>query len=323
LKIIFLLISLATLLFSKHIIRFSYVVSPNTPKGIAVEFFAKRVKELSSGEIEVRSYPNAQLYNDRAVIKALRYNSIQMAAPSFSKFTSIVPQLQIFDLPFLFRDEEHLHTVLDGYVGEHLKSLVEKKGIKALSFWDSGFKQLSSSKGALIEPKDAQGLKFRIMSSKVLESQFESVGASAQVLPFSEVYSALEQGVIDAAENPLSNFYTKKFYEAQSDLTMSNHGYLGSLVVMSKRFYEKLPSNLQDVVVQALNETTTMQRKLVQKMDEEYLQKLQEYAKKSSKLKIHYLNSKQRDEWRKKMSEIYAEFYDVIGEDIIKDSSFK
>jgi len=290
------------------------VVSPNTPKGKAVEYFASRVKELSKGAIEVRTYPNAQLYNDRAVIKALVYNSVQMAAPSFSKFTSIVPQLQIFDLPFLFRDENHLHKVLDSDVGKHLKSLVEKKGIKALGFWDSGFKQLSSSKGALIEPKDAQGVKFRIMSSKVLEAQFETLGASAQVLPFSEVYSALEQGVIDAAENPLSNFYTKKFYEAQSDLTMSNHGYLGSLVVMSKRFFEKLPKKLQSIVVKALNDTTLMQRKLVKKMEEEYLLKLSKYKS----LKIHYLNEKQRDKWREKMSEIYPEFYDVIGEELIK-----
>ena len=290
------------------------MVSPNTPKGKAVEYFASRVKELSKGAIEVRTYPNAQLYNDRAVIKALVYNSVQMAAPSFSKFTSIVPQLQIFDLPFLFRDENHLHKVLDSDVGKHLKSLVEKKGIKALGFWDSGFKQLSSSKGALIEPKDAQGVKFRIMSSKVLEAQFKTLGASAQVLPFSEVYSALEQGVIDAAENPLSNFYTKKFYEAQSDLTMSNHGYLGSLVVMSKRFFEKLPKKLQSIVVKALNDTTLMQRKLVKKMEEEYLLKLSKYKS----LKIHYLNEKQRDKWREKMSEIYPEFYDVIGEELIK-----
>jgi len=287
---------------------------------MAIDFFSKRVNELSNGEIEVRIYPNAQLYNDRAVIKALRYNSVQMAAPSFSKFTSIVPQLQIFDLPFLFRDEEHLHTILDGEVGEHLKSLVEQKGIKALSFWDSGFKQLSSSKGALIEPKDANGLQFRIMSSKVIEAQFEVLGASVQILPFSEVYSALQQGVVDAAENPLSNFYTKKFYEAQSNLTISNHGYLGSLVVMSRRFYEKLPLKFKKIVIRALDETTVMQRKLVKKMDEDYLQKLQDYSKKSSKLKIHHLSHEQREKWREKMSEIYTEFYDVIGKDIIKES---
>jgi len=185
-----------------YTLKFSHVVSANTPKGKAADFFEKRLEELSGGRIDVQVYPSSQLYKDNAVLKALRLNSVQMAAPSFSKFGKIVPQLALFDLPFIFRDAKHLHDVQDGVVGKELKDKVTAKGIVALNYWDNAFKQLSSNKNALSMPADAKGQKFRIMSSKVLEAQFHAVGANPQMMPFSEVYSGLQQGVIDAAENP-------------------------------------------------------------------------------------------------------------------------
>jgi len=303
---------------AEYTIKFSHVVSPNTPKGKAADFFAKRVGELTNGRVEVKVFPSSQLYNDKAVMKALRIGNVQMAAPSFSKFTSLVPQLQLFDLPFLFRDVNHVHAVMDGEVGKTLKELVTKKGFVALNYWDNGFKHLSSSKKALIWPKDAKGQKFRIMSSKVIEAQFLAVGANPQVLPFAEVYSALQQGVVDAAENPLSNFYTKKFLEVQSDLTLSSHGYLGYLVVMSKKFWNKLPDDLKPKIVQAMNEATEVNRKLAAELEADYLAKIKEYADSTGKLKIHTLTDEQKAAWKKATSVVYPEFYDVIGEDLIK-----
>ncbi len=227
---------------AEYTLKFSHVVSDNTPKGKAARYFEQRLEKLSNGKIDVQVYPSSQLYNDNAVVKALRLNSVQMAAPSFSKFGKIVPNLALFDLPFLFKDIDHLHRVQDGEVGQKLKDMVTAKGIVALDFWDNGFKQFSSSTKALIKPEDAQGQKFRIMSSKVLEAQMHAVGGNPQMMPFSEVYSGLQQGVIDAAENPISNIYTKKFHEVQKYLTISNHGYLGYLVVMSKKFWNSLPA---------------------------------------------------------------------------------
>ncbi len=224
---------------SPIVIKFSHVVAVDTPKGQAAEYFKKLVEERSNGEIKVEVYPNSSLFDDKDVMTPLMTNAVQMAAPSFSKFTSFAPSLQLVDLPFLFNDADHLHRVLDGKVGQKILSDVGSKGLVGLAFWDNGFKQLSANK-PLLTPADAAGLKFRIMSSKVLEAQFKAVDANPQVLPFSEVYSALQQGVVDACENPLSNFYTKKFYEVQSDLTLSNHGYLGYLVVTNKIFWNKL-----------------------------------------------------------------------------------
>jgi C4-dicarboxylate-binding protein DctP len=312
---------LATSVFgAEYTLKFSHVVSPNTPKGKAADFFEKRLEELSKGKIDVQVYPSKQLYNDSQVLKALKLNSVQMAAPSFSKFGKIVPQLALFDLPFLFRDIDHLHKVQDSEVGEKLKDMVTAKGFVALDFWDNHFKQLSSSKKALIEPKDAAGQKFRIMSSKVLEAQFQAVDANPQMMPFSEVYAALQQGVIDGQENTNSNIFTKKFHEVQSDLTVTNHGYLGYLVVMSKSFWKSLPADLQANVKQAMKEATAKERQFAQELNDSQFAKIKEYADKTGKLKIHTLSEAQLQKWRDAVSPIYSKFYDndKIGKDLIE-----
>jgi C4-dicarboxylate-binding protein DctP len=243
-----------------------------------------------------------------------------MAAPSFSKFGKIVPQLALFDLPFLFNDIDHLHRVQDGEVGTKLKDMVTEKGIVALDFWDNGFKQFSSSKKALIMPSDAEGQKFRIMSSKVLEAQFHAVGGNPQMMPFSEVYSGLQQGVIDAAENPISNIYTKKFHEVQKYLTISDHGYLGYLVVMSKKFWKSLPADLQANVKQAMKEATAKERQYAQELNDSQFAEIKDYAEKTGKLEIIKLTPEQRAAWKKAVSKIYPEFYDEdkIGKDLIE-----
>jgi C4-dicarboxylate-binding protein DctP len=304
------------------VLKFSHVVSPNTPKGKAAEFFEKRVEELSKGKIDVQIYPNSQLYKDSAVLKALKLNSVQMACPSFSKFGKIVPQLALFDLPFLFKDIDHLHRVQDSEVGQKLKDMVTAKGYVALDFWDNAFKQMTSSKKALISPEDAKGQKFRIMSSKVLEEQFKAVDAIPQVMPFSEVYSALQQGVIDGQENTNSNIYTKKFYEVQKYMSVTNHGYLGYLVVVSKKFWNSLPDDMKKVVSQAMKEATAKEREWAIELDKSQFAKIEEYAKKSGKLEITVLTPEQVAKWKKAMEKIYPKFYDpkLIGKDLIESA---
>ena len=313
----------ATLLVSSAIaaeytIKLTHVVSPNTPKGKGADFFAKRVGELTNGKVEVIVFPNSQLYGDGEEMKALKLGNAHIAMPSFSKFTSIVPEMQLFDLPFIFRDKDHLYKVLDGEVGQILKDKVTKKGFVALDYWDAGFKHLSSNKKAILLPEDASGQKFRIMSSHVLEAQFKAVNANPQVLPFSEVYSALQQGVVDGAENPLSNFYTKKFNEVQTDLTLSNHGYLGYLVIMSESFWKTFPKDLKPMVLQAMKEATEYERKEAALDDDDMLAKINEYAKSTGNLKVHTLTAEQKAAWQKAMEAIYPQFYKTIGEDLIK-----
>ncbi len=300
------------------VMKVSHVVSPTTPKGKAADFLEKRIEALTAGRIDVQVFPNSQLYGDGEEMKALGMNNVQLIMPSLSKFTSIAPQMQLFDLPFLFRDKAHLYKVMDGEVGQKLKSYVDaKKQMIALDYWDAGFKHFSSSKKAIVAPTDAAGMKFRIQSSKVLEAQFKAVGGNPQVIPFSEVYSALQQGVVDGTENPLSNFYTKKFHEVQSSLTLSSHGYLGYLVVMNEQFWNKLPADLQAKVSQAMKEATAFERKESSTEDEEIMVQLKKYASDSKKLQIIALNDKQKQLWKKSMESVYPQFYDVIGQDLI------
>lgn len=301
-----------------YTIKLSHVVSPNTPKGKAADLFAKRVGELTAGKVEVIVYPNSQLYGDGEEIKALKLGTVHIAMPSFSKFTTLAPEMQLFDLPFLFRDADHLHKVLDGEVGKIIKDKVSAKGFVALDYWDAGFKHMSSNKKAILMPSDAMGLRFRIQNSRVLEAQFKAIGAIPQVLPFSEVYSALQQQIVDGTENPLSNFYTKKFYEVQTNLTLSSHGYLGYLVIMSESFWKKFPAELKPMIFQAMREATEYERKEAAMDDAQTLAKIREYAAKSASLTIHELNAEQKVAWAKAMEVIYPNFYKVIGEDLIK-----
>ncbi len=296
-------------------IKFSHVVAKDTPKGKAVAFFKQRLEERSAGRIRVRIYPNATLYGDRAALTALRSNSIQMAAPSFAKFTDHSPQLQLFDLPFLFRDTQHLHRVLDGEVGNSLLQKTSIKGLHALAFWDNGFKQISANR-PLTTPEDAASLKFRIMSSKVLEAQFRTLGANPQILPFSEVYAALQQGIVAGQENTLSNIYTKRLHLVQTDLTITNHGYLGYLLVTNDIFWRKLPDDLKLIVSEAIAKTTIFARSIAAQVNANYLKKIES----SGKITVHHLTPNQRAVWQKKMRGIYPDFYYVIGEELIKKS---
>ena len=301
------------------VMKVSHVVSDSTPKGKAAAFLEKRIEELTAGKIDVQVFPNSQLYGDGEEMKALVMDNVQLIMPSLSKFTSIAPEMQLFDLPFLFKDKDHLYKVMDGEVGNILKSKIDaKKQMIALDYWDAGFKHFSTNAKPIVLPEDAAGHKYRIQSSKVLEAQFKAIGGNPQVLPFSEVYSALQQGVVDGTENPLSNFYTKKFHEVQSSLTLSQHGYLGYLVVMNEQFWNKLPKDLQANVAQAMKEATKLEREESAKEDALMMESLTKYAKDTNKLQIIELTDAQKQEWKKSMSVVYPQFYDVIGEDLIK-----
>jgi C4-dicarboxylate-binding protein DctP len=294
-------------------IRFSHVVSPNTPKGQAADMFAKLANERLAGKVEVQIFPNSQLYTDGKVLDALSTGSVEMAAPSTSKFTSWVPQLQLFDLPFLFKNSEVLYQTMDGKVGQKMFKMLGKKNMLGLALWDNGFKQLSDNKHEIRTPSDLAGLKYRIMSSKVLEAQFKAVGANPLVMPFSEVYSALEQGVIDGQENTWSNIYSKKFYEVQKYITGTDHGYLGYLVVTNAQFWNHLPKDVRAELEAILQEVTAWIRINALKINME--QKALIVA--SGVTTVTDLTEAEKDAFREAFKPVHAEFRDVVGGDLI------
>ncbi len=314
-----LIFMMSVLYLNAYTIRFSHVVSPKSPKGKAALYFKQRVEKLTDGNVIVKVYPNSQLFTDSKVLKAMKEGKLEMAVPSLSKIASLAPQIQIFDLPFLFDDMNHVHRVMKGKVGNLIKKLVTKKGYIAFNFWDNGFKHLSSSYRPLFTPADAKNQKFRIMNSRVLKEQFEALGATAKVLPFSKVYNALKTKEVDAAENPLSNFYTKKFYEVQNSLVLTSHGYLGYLFLMDKKFWDKLPQKYQKAVKKAAGEATLYERKLAKEMESVYLSKLEEYAKSHTNFNVLKLLPNERNVWKREISIIYPKFYPEIGLDLIDE----
>jgi len=247
-------------------------------------------------------------------LEALQLGSVQMLAPSMAKFGPMgVREFELFDLPFMFPNSTVLHRVMDGEVGSKLFAKLDTKGVTGLAFWDNGFKQMSSNR-AMRTVADFKGLKMRIQSSKVLESQMKTLGAIPQVMAFSEVYSALQQGVVDGTENPVSNFYTQKMNEVQKHTTISNHGYLGYAVVTNKKFWDGLPADIRSALTAAMKEATAFERDIAQKENDEALEKVR--AAKTTE--IYVLPESERAAWRKALLPVHTEFEGVIGKDLIQ-----
>jgi C4-dicarboxylate-binding protein DctP len=295
------------------VIKFSHVVAPNTPKGKAAQRFKELVEERTKGRVKVEVYPNSQLYKDREEMEALQLGAVQMLAPSLSKFGPLgVREFEVFDLPYIFPNKETLYRTMDGEIGRKLFAKLESKGILGLAYWDNGFKQMSANR-PLRTVDDFKGLKMRIQSSKVLEAQMRALGANPQVMAFSEVYTALQQGVVDGTENPVSNFYTQKMHEVQKHLTISDHGYLGYAVIVNKKFWEGLPADIRATLEQAMRETTEYEREIAQKENDEALAKVRA----AGTTEIYVLPLEGRRAWHKVLLPVHDQFMDVIGRDII------
>ena len=238
------------------VIKFSHVVAPNTPKGLAADKFKELAEKYTNGKVKVEVYPNSQLYKDKEELEALQLGAVQMLAPSNSKFGPIgVREFEVFDLPYILPDLKTLRKVTDGPLGGKLLKLLDAKGMTGLAYWDNGFKQMSANK-KLVSPADYRGVKFRIQSSKVLEAQFRSLGSIPQVMAFSEVYQALQTGVVDGQENTWSNIYTQKMHEVQRYITNTNHGYIGYVVVTNKKFWDGIPADTRAQLDKAMKEAT-------------------------------------------------------------------
>jgi C4-dicarboxylate-binding protein DctP len=300
------------------LIKFSHVVAANTPKGQAADLFKKLAEERTGGRVKVEVYPNSQLYKDKEELEAMELGAVQMLAPSASKFGPMgLNAFEVFDLPYLIPDRVVLRRVLDGEVGRKLMKLLEPKGIIGLGFWDNGFKQMSANR-PLHLPADFKGLKVRIKSSKVLEAQMRTLGALPQVLSFSEVYQALQTGVVDGAENSLPNFLTQKFYEVQKYLALSNHGYDGYVVIANKKFWDGLPKDIRATLDKTIQEVSAYENAQSLIENEEAIQKI----KASGRTQVYTLSAEETAAWRKALLPVHKSMENRIGKEWI-DAIYK
>ena len=297
------------------VIKFSHVVAVNTPKGQAAEQFKKLAEERTKGAVKIEVYPNSQLYKDKEEMEALQLGAVQMLAPSLAKFGPLgLKEFEVFDLPFIFDDYAELHKVTQGPVGEKLLKKLEAKGIRGLAYWDNGFKVMSANK-PLRTPDDFKGQKLRIQSSKVLDSQMRSMGANPQVMAFSEVYQALQTGVVNGTENPPSNLYTQKMHEVQKYVTLSDHGYLGYAVIVNKKFWAGLPADIRTILEGSMKDATKYANDVAKKDNDEALAAV----KKSGRSQFITLTPQERALWKKTMDKAHKEHMGRIGADLIKE----
>jgi C4-dicarboxylate-binding protein DctP len=298
-------------------------VAADTPKGKAAEMFAKKAGELTQGKVKVEVYANSTLYKDKEEMEALQLGAVQMLAPSLAKFGPLgVKEFEVFDLPFIFNGYDDLHKVTNGAVGKNLLAKLEPKGIKGLAFWDNGFKAFSANT-PIKTPADLKGKKMRIQSSKVLEEQMRSIGSLPQVMAFSEVYQALQTGVVDGTENPISNLYTQKMHEVQKHLTLTDHGYLGYAVIVNKKFWDGLPADIRKQLEDAMEQSTRYANQIAKVENDSAL----EAVKKSGKTTVYTPTKEERLAFKKALVPVHQKMEGRIGKEVIqavyKDIGFK
>jgi len=294
-------------------LKFSHVVAENTPKGQMANKFKELVAEKTGGSVVVEVFPNSQLFGDDKVLEAMLLGDVQMAAPALSKFSRYTDTLALYDLPFLFKDLDAVDRFQQSDKGQGMLDALQTKGLIGLGYLHNGMKQLSSSKPLRV-PADADGLKFRIMSSEVLEAQFEAVGAAPLKKPFSEVFTLLQTRAIDGQENTWSNIYSKKFFEVQPYITESNHGLLDYMVVTSKEFWMDLTDEQRAQVEAALDEALAFGNQVARDKAVEDKQLIAE----SGRTEIIELTDDERAQWVEVMKPVWGEFEEEIGPDLIE-----
>ena len=294
------------------VIKFSHVANADRhPKGLAASLLAERVNTEMNGKACMEVFPNSTLYNDDKVLEALLNGDVQMAAPSLSKFEKFTKKFRLFDLPFMFEDIEAVDRFQLSEDGQKLKESMKRKGLLGLAFWHNGMKQMSASKPLLL-PTDAAGLKFRVQQSDVLVAQMEAIGGNPQKMAFSEVYGALQQGVVDGQENTWSNIWGQKFFEVQDGITETNHGIIDYLVVTSTDWWDGLDGDVRDQLATILAEVTETRNSQSHEVN---------LAAKKSIMEnggvVRQLSPAQRAAWVSTMKPVWAKFEGDVGADLI------
>ena len=295
------------------VIKLSHVVAENTPKGLASLKFKELAEKKLPGKVQIQVFPNSQLFGDAKELEALLLNDVQIINPSLSKFDRYTKKIQVFDLPFLFKDSKSAQSFQGSKEGQALLKSMEDKGLIGLAYWANGMRHFAANKDFTV-PADIKGLKFRIQASDVYESIMKAFGASGQKMAFAEVYQGLQTGVVDGQENTFSNMYSQKFHEVQKTIVETNHGILDYMVVVNAKWWNSLPADIKKGLTEAMNEATVYNNKISQEKNDEARKAIVD----SGKTKIKILTDAQLAEWKKAVAPVYAQFENDIGADLIK-----
>ncbi len=316
--VIFLLISPFTAHAENFTIRFSHVVSENSPKGKAINYFKNTLEKRTNGRIRVNVYPSGILLDDISAIGAVKNNIIQMASPAFSKLGLYIRDFQVFDIPYLFKNQNAIHNAYSGKIGNILKEKSLASGFQLLAFWDNGFKVITNNSRPISSPADMKNLIFRTMGSEVLALQFRLCGAIAYTYPFSNVYDLLKEGVVDGQENTFNNIYSQKIHEAQRYMTISNHGYLGYAVIVSSKFWESIPVTDRKLIKDVLKQTTDLEYALAAKQNFNDYYRIKNNA--SAKITIMQLDADEKKRWKNYFKDHYDKFFQIVSDAMFREA---
>ena len=295
------------------VVKFSHVVANDTPKGKGAVRFKELAEKYTNGKVKVEVYPNSQLFKDKEEIEALQLGSVQMLAPSTAKVAPLgATEVEALDLPYLCKDAATYDKARKGPVGKYLFSKLEAKGIRGLAYWENGFHMVSANR-PLLMPADFQGLKVRISGSKIADQYFRLVGSIPQIMAFSEVYQALQTGVVDACENTPSNYLTQKFDEVQKHITVSYHAHLQYAVIVNSKFWDSLPADIRTQLDKAMAEATDYTNSIALTENEDALKDI----KAKGKTTLHYLTPDQTKAWQVAMQPTYAWAKSRVGQEVL------
>lgn len=283
------------------VLKFSYSVAENTPKGAAARLFANLVRQRTGGYVEIQCFPNSSLVTDGQEFEALKNGEVQLLAPATSKLTGLFPDWQILDLPYAFPDLTAVHNLMDGPIGKKLMTELTGQKFRGLAMWDNGFKQMTDNRHPLVRPQDFAGLNFRIMPSPILQAQFAQLGAESSPIASDGVPQALQDGVVDGQENTISTIYSQRLDNGQKFMTLSEHGYIGYVVLTNSDFWDSLPPRYRDILENTLVEVTAWERAKAIELNEQQLAEL----KKQSQLQIYTLNTHEKQVWAKTLHPVY------------------
>ncbi len=299
---------------AKWSMKFGHDMPEDSAQHVAALKYAELVKERTKGQVEVKVFPAQQLGTDPEMVQQAQMGTLEIVLPPTAKISGFAAQLQLADLPFLFPSKDTCYQVLDGPVGDKLLAVLEAKGLKGVSFWESGFKQITANK-AIRKPEDFAGMKVRVMESPLLIAQYKQVKANPVPIDFAETYNALQQGVVDAQENPLVSIVNMKFYEVQKFTMLSNHGFLGYAFLFSKKVYDGLPADIQTIMRDTARELASFERQDTARREAGYIERI-----KKGGSQVVTLTPQELQAFEKALRPVHQQFAKTIGEDLLKET---
>ena len=275
-----------------------------------LEYFKKEVEEYSNGKIEIQIFPSSTLGNERDLIEGISLGTVEMAVSSTAPLGNFSDEFKIFDMPYLFSDLQKGYAFMDGDYGKQILGSLDSIGIKAIGFWENGFRNITNSKRPMVKPEDVKGIKIRVQENEIHQETFKQLGALPTPMAWGEVFTSLQQGTIDAQENPLVIILTNKLWEAQKYMSLTEHFYSPAVMIMNKALFDGLEPSLKDAIIKAEQEARTFERNFNQEIGAKAIQQMKDNGM--------TVNEVDKTPWIEATKPIYDKFRSKLNPEYLK-----